>query len=149
VTNPAYDPKTGLGDLAVVGFASAVPEAAPARLPTAGLLDRTPLELFTTVGYGLQGPEGPYDGLRRRAVSAFRSLDKAWLNLATSAKKSLGGTCFGDSGGPSFLGSGSSETEIVAALTVTGDTQCRSRSENLRLDTAASRAFLGRFVSLP
>ena len=33
-----------------------------------------------------------------------------------------GGTCYGDSGGPNFLGT----TNIIAAITITGDAVCRS-----------------------
>jgi secreted trypsin-like serine protease len=45
-----------------------------------------------------------------------------------------GGTCYGDSGGPNFLGSGSGETNIVAGTTITGDTPCRSTNVDYRLD---------------
>jgi hypothetical protein len=31
-----------------------------------------------------------------------------------------GGTCYGDSGGPHFLGAGTGETNIVAGTTITG-----------------------------
>ena len=56
-----------------------------------------------------------------------------------------GGTCYGDSGGPNFLGS----TDIVAATTVTGDTPCRATNVDYRMDTASARAFLQQFVTLP
>jgi hypothetical protein len=36
------------------------------------------------------------------------------------------GTCYGDSGGPNFLGAGAMETNIVAATTITGDLMCRA-----------------------
>jgi len=52
------------------------------------------------------------------------------------------GTCYGDSGGPNFLGAGSSETNIVAATTINGDTSCRSTNVDYRLDTASAPAFL-------
>ena len=42
-----------------------------------------------------------------------------------------GGTCYGDSGGPNFLGT----TNIVAAITITGDAVCRSTNVVYRLDT--------------
>jgi len=60
-----------------------------------------------------------------------------------------GGTCYGDSGGPNFLGAGASETNIIAGTTVTGDTPCRATNVDYRLDTPSARSFLGQFVTLP
>jgi hypothetical protein len=56
-----------------------------------------------------------------------------------------GGTCYGDSGGPNFLGT----TNVIAATTITGDMVCRSTNVVYRLDTAVARAFLGQYVTLP
>jgi hypothetical protein len=56
-----------------------------------------------------------------------------------------GGTCYGDSGGPNFLG----DTDILAATTITGDFMCRATNVVYRLDTPAARTFLARFVTLP
>jgi len=52
-------------------------------------------------------------------------------------------------GGPNFLGAGASETNIVAATTITGDTPCRSTNVDYRLDAPSVRAFFGQFVTLP
>ena len=52
-------------------------------------------------------------------------------------------------GGPNFLGAGDSETDIVAAVTVTGDFMCRATNVDHRLDTSSARAFLGQYVTLP
>jgi len=38
---------------------------------------------------------------------------------------------------------------VLAAATVTGDSNCRSTNVDYRLDTETARAFLGQFVSLP
>jgi hypothetical protein len=59
--------------------------------------------------------------------------------------KGDGGTCYGDSGGPNFLGT----TDILAATTITGDSVCRATNVTYRLDTAPARAFLGQLVTLP
>ena len=59
--------------------------------------------------------------------------------------KDDGGTCYGDSGGPNFLG----DTNIIAAITITGDAVCRSTNVVYRLDTESARAFLGQYVTLP
>jgi hypothetical protein len=59
------------------------------------------------------------------------------------------GTCYGDSGGPNFLGAGATEANIVAATTITGDAMCRATNVDYRMDTPSARAFLSRYVTLP
>ena len=44
-----------------------------------------------------------------------------------------GGTCYGDSGGPHFLG----DTDMVVSLTVTGDAWCRATDVTYRLDVVS------------
>jgi len=56
-----------------------------------------------------------------------------------------GGTCYGDSGGPHFLG----ETDMVVSLTVTGDAPCRAMDTTYRVDTESARSYLAPFVTLP
>jgi len=134
----------------------------PASLPTAGLFDQMAEknglkgQEFTAVGYGVLEPSiggGPpefqFTGERRVAVSSFNALNDAWLRLSQNNATDDGGTCFGDSGGPNFLGAGDSETDIIAGITVTGDTMCLATNVIYRLDTPAAREFLGQFVSLP
>ena len=58
-----------------------------------------------------------------------------------------GGTCFGDSGGPHFLGGATSN--LLVSITVIGDAMCRATDKTYRLDTASARAFLDDFVTLP
>lgn len=48
-----------------------------------------------------------------------------------------GGTCYGDSGGPNLLGG----TDVVAAITITGDAVCRATNVTYRLDTVSARTF--------
>jgi hypothetical protein len=69
--------------------------------------------------------------------------------FAQNASTGNGGTCYGDSGGPNFLGAGSGETNIVAATTITGDTACRSTNFDYRLDTPSARSFLSGYVAVP
>ena len=71
----------------------------------------------------------------------------AWLRLSQNASTGNGGTCYGDSGGPNFLGDGASA--VLVANTITGDTACRSTNVDYRLDTDSARSFLGQFVTLP
>jgi hypothetical protein len=67
------------------------------------------------------------------------------LRLSQNPSTGDGGTCYGDSGGPNFLG----DSQVIASITITGDIPCRSRNVTYRLDTLSARAFLGQFVTLP
>ena len=58
-----------------------------------------------------------------------------------------GGTRFGDSGGPHFLGG--SRSNLIVATTIAGDAVCRSTDLDYRLDTPSARSFLGRYVEPP
>ena len=68
-----------------------------------------------------------------------------WLNLSMNPSTGNGGTCYGDSGGPHFLGT----SQVVVAITVTGDAPCRATDVDYRTDTPSARAFLATYVSLP
>ncbi len=154
-TNPLYghvesDPH----DVAVIVLDEPVVGISPAHLPTAGLLDQLSLrdQRFVTVGYGTVRDDKTkgfasftFDGQRRWVDQGFRSLTKAWLNLSMNPSTRSGGTCYGDSGGPHFVGS----SDVVAALTVTGDSPCRATDVDYRLDTPSARSFLSEFVALP
>ena len=140
-------------DIAVVVFDKPITNIAPARLPKAGQLDALKVnQKFTVVGYGGQEPVnqpgGPVIGYldtREYAVSTLNAVTPAWLRLSQNAATGNGGTCYGDSGGPNFLGA----TNIVAATTITGDAVCRSTNVDYRLDTASARTFLANYVPLP
>jgi Trypsin len=146
-------------DLAVV-LLDVAPGIAPAQLPTEGLLDQLAdnalrSATFTAVGYGMVreektgGPHGlvPIDGVRRFALQTFRSLQPAWLSLSQQPSTGDAGACFGDSGGPHFLGGETSN--LLVSITVTGDAQCRASDKTYRIDTASAREFLDEFVDLP
>jgi hypothetical protein len=144
-------------DLAVVVFDNAVKGITPARLPAANSLSALRMgAAFTPVGYGAQlvtnGPGGKtfhYADVRYATVGTLNSVNPSWLRLSMNPATGDGGTCYGDSGGPNFLGAGRTETNIVAATTITGDFPCRATNVDYRLDTASARAFLGQFVKLP
>jgi secreted trypsin-like serine protease len=139
-------------DIAVIVLDSA-PGITPAHLPTLNLLDGiSRSQQFTAVGYGTvredktKGPQSLFWDPNRRAVDqSFRSLTNSWLNLSMNPSTGNGGTCYGDSGGPHFL----IGTDVVVALTVTGDAPCRATDVDYRVDTPSARAFLAGFVSLP
>jgi secreted trypsin-like serine protease len=143
-------------DQAVVLLDSVATGITPARLPTEDFLNGIDLRsrTFTAVGYGTvreiktTGPNAFFfDSKRRFATQSFLSLQPAWLNLSMNPSTGSGGTCFGDSGGPHFLGGVASD--LLVSLTVTGDAVCRATDKTYRLDTKAARDFLGRFVTLP
>ena len=144
-------------DLAVVVFDKPVKGITPAQLPAAGSLGNLPSNQgFTVAGYGGQsvtidhGPTFHYADVRFVATSdTLFATNKAWLHISMNPTLGDGGGCYGDSGGPNFLGAGSTETNIVAATTITGDYMCRATNVVYRLDTASARGFLGGFVTLP
>jgi hypothetical protein len=158
-TNPLFghdsaDPQ----DIAVVVLDYAPAGITPAQLPPAGFLDALKRQgtlnsqWFTAVGYGTErtsktgGPHAfVFNGERRFATQGFLSLTKSWITLSENISTGSGGTCYGDSGGPHFLGA----TNLIVAITITGDAQCRATDKDYRLDTASARAFLGQFLVLP
>lgn len=158
-TNPLFNQRASdPEDIAVVTFAHPIQGIAPVQLPTAGLLDRMSKDKsiksasFTSVGYGDQEPTNapggkvyPFTGDRRVATGSFNALNKVWLRLSENPSHGDGGTCFGDSGGPQFLGS----SNLQVSITISGDSVCRSTNLDYRLDTPQARAFLGQFVTLP
>jgi len=144
-------------DIAVVVFDKPIKGIQPARLPTLGQFDSVAKDQkFTAVGYGGQEavnePGGPVIGYldeREYAVSTLNSVNPSWLRLSQNPATGNGGTCYGDSGGPNFLGAGSTETNVIAGITITGDSLCKSTNVIYRLDTESARAFLGQYVALP
>jgi len=159
VTDPAYGHDKGdLHDLAVVLLETPVGSVS-AVLPEAGLLDRLEDgralrdQLFTNVGYGSfvretggGTPRFLYDAQRRTSLSPFSALTKSTLRLqGNGSATGLGGVCFGDSGGPAFIG----DTNTLAAITSGGNEACAGPSFSYRLDTPSAREFLGEFVQLP
>ena len=144
-------------DIAVVVFDKPIRGIQPAQLPTLGQFDSVAKDQqFTAVGYGgqeaLNQPGGPVIGYldtREYAVSTFNAVDPSYLRLSQNPATGNGGTCYGDSGGPNFLGAGSTETNIIAGVTITGDALCKSTNVIYRLDTESAREFLKAFVTLP
>jgi hypothetical protein len=140
-------------DIAVVVFDRAIKGITPALLPTAGSLSGLPsTQQFTSVGYGAyevtNSPGGHrylYDDVRMVATGTLNAVNKTWLRISMNASTGNGGTCYGDSGGPNFLGT----SDVIAAITITGDAVCRSTNVVYRLDTESARAFLGQYVTLP
>ena len=152
--DPAYPgPTSSPHDIAVVVLDKAVKGITPAALPAADSLAKlSSTQTFTSVGYGAYevtnsqgGHQYLYNDVRGVATGTLNSTNAAWLRISMNPAKGDGGTCYGDSGGPNFLGT----TNILAATTITGDSVCGSTNVDYRLDTAAARGFLGQFVALP
>jgi len=144
-------------DIAVVVLDQAVKGVTPARLPAANALSSLRVNYpFTSVGYGAQenppapgGPHLTYYDIREYSTGSLSAINPAWLRLSQNINTGDGGTCYGDSGGPNFLGAGATETNIIGGLTVTGDMFCKSTNVIYRTDTPSARSFLSRFVTLP
>ena len=152
-------------DVAVIVLDDPVAGIQPASLPSAGLLDQMANDgelkdqRFTVVGYGTTefthepGSGKPVlgeSGTRRYAVSSFSALNPGWLRLSINPSTGDSGACYGDSGGPHFLGAGDSETDVTVSIGgLKADWRCRARQQTYRLDTPEARAFLDQYVTLP
>ncbi len=144
-------------DIAVVVFDRPITNVVPARLPKAGQLDALSVnQKFTVVGYGGQepvnqpgGPVIAYLDTREYSTESLDAVNPTWLRLSQNQATGDGGACYGDSGGPNFLGAGAAETNIVAATTITGDALCKATNVVYRTDTESARNFLSAFVTLP
>jgi secreted trypsin-like serine protease len=161
-TNPLYNQRqSDPEDIAVITLDSPA-GAAPVALPPLGLLDGMKKSgtlngtRFTSVGYGSQeavnGPGGktfPFLGQRWVTSGEFNTLNNVWLRISMNQATGDGGTCYGDSGGPQFLGAGTAEQPVQVSITITGDTPCYATNVDYRLDTPEAWAFLDAYVTLP
>src|SRR6476646_2347960 len=138
--DPAYSQsQSDPHDIAVVVLDKAVKGITPATLPKAGALSSVDGSTkFTSVGYGAydvtSGPGGHvlhYNDVRMVATGTLNSLTPDWLRISMNPSTGNGGTCYGASRGPNFLGS----TGTIAGTTITGDMWCKSTNVDYRLDT--------------
>lgn len=148
-------------DVGVIVFGESIVGITPAALAPVGTLDKMfhdhelKNQKFTAVGYGLtaqfrRGPPQFYDNYDRRyAVSDFLALTEGWLHLSENPARGDGGTCYGDSGGPTFIGAGANETPYLVATTSKGDFMCRASDVRYRVDTPTAQEFIGQYVTLP
>jgi secreted trypsin-like serine protease len=153
--HPLYE--TGpfvLHDVGVVILAQPInlPASQYGRLPSVNQFDSLTRRrgqqdvTFTAVGYGLQ-ESFPDAALflatnTRTRMSATPQLLQinvpgftGSFSMLLSNNHSSGGTCFGDSGGPNFYGSGATETRIVAGVTSFGiNGNCAGTGGVFRMD---------------
>ena len=156
VTNPNYNQsQSDSGDIGALILQSNVHGVTPATLPACGLLDQLAAQnglknaVFNGVGYGVQnrvvGGGVPFFQdinpiPRMYSFSSFNSLNGGYIRLSQNPSTGNGGTCFGDSGGPDFMTLNGQR--ILAAITITGDSVCRSTNVDYRLDTTSAQGFL-------
>jgi hypothetical protein len=149
ITHPDYwwGPTSNPHDVGVLILDKPAKKVTPATLPPEGFLDQLLADgelhdgsdraRFTVVGYGgtlyWPPPEIVYGDKRQYAESEYLKLLKAWLHLSQNQATGDGGTCYGDSGGPSFWVE-EDGTEILVGITSWGDAQCVSSGFNYRVD---------------
>jgi len=152
--DPAYrKAQSDPHDIAVVLFPHRINGITPAQLPKLGSLDTLAHgATITAVGYGAQSvnkgggkPSYNYADVRYETTGSVNSVTPAWIRASMNPATGDGGTCYGDSGGPNFVGT----SNVIAGTTITGDTTCRATNVDYRLDTPSARAFLGQWVQLP
>jgi hypothetical protein len=112
---------------------------------------------FTAVGYGLQAaqllnptPQAQTEGARVRMVANPHLIGInipgfiGDFSLLLSNNAATGGTCFGDSGGPNFLG----DTNVIAGVTSFGlNANCAGTGGVFRLDRKNVLDFIEGFMS--
>ena len=113
---------------------------------------------FTAVGYGLQESfPDPAMFLATNSRTRYSATPRLLqinvpgftgdFSLLLSNNHSTGGTCFGDSGGPNFLGSGPTETKTVAGITSFGlNGNCAGTGGVFRTDRQDVLDFVGTFL---
>ncbi len=113
---------------------------------------------FTAVGYGLQKsfPDAASFQIQASRTRYLATPHLIQINtpgftgdfsLLLSNNANTGGTCFGDSGGPNFYGSGPSETKIVAAVTSFGiNGNCAGTGGVFRMDRQNVLDFVKSFL---
>jgi secreted trypsin-like serine protease len=129
-THPQYDPNAFyLFDLGVVVLDSAVSMSKYGKLPQLDVLDKLATQrgtqnvTFTSVGYGLQAafPDAASwkdvsERVRMVAYTHLLQINTGFtgdFSILLSNNHSTGGTCFGDSGGPNFIG----DSNVIGGVT--------------------------------
>lgn len=140
-------------DIAMVAFADACPAATPFRHEALEPFVGDPVVM---VGYGVTSEYGEDFGLKRSGVATLYSVDPEDVNgleegeLATSNDPA--GTCYGDSGGPTFM-TFSDGVEVVVGVTSRGSLDAFGREEpcgsgvSIAVRADSHAAFLDDFVA--
>jgi secreted trypsin-like serine protease len=146
-THPAYDPQRFfLADVGVVVLDEPYVLAEYGQLPEPNVLDQMARRrgrqdaTFTAVGYGLQFINPVFVEAERVRMLARPKLIQINVpgftgdfSLLLSNNHSTGGTCFGDSGGPNFIG----DSLVVGGVTSFGiNGNCAGTGGVFRMDRA-------------
>jgi secreted trypsin-like serine protease len=143
-----------LHDVGLVLLSKAVKLAAGqfGRLPTVNQLDSlkpSSATTFTSVGYGVQRINPvkiEAEKIRMFANPHLIQINTGFtgdFSLLLSNNASTGGTCFGDSGGPNYLGTGN----VIAGVTSFGlNGSCGGTGGVFRLDRQNVLDFVSRFL---
>ncbi len=163
-THPQYNPSAFyLHDLGVVVLKEPMVMAEYGALPMLGQLNslktRRGLQdvTFTAVGYGMQmsfpdAASWKNQAFLTRMVAYPRLIQingglVGDYSLLLSNNANTGGTCFGDSGGPNFIGSGPTETRVIAGVTSFGmNGNCAGTGGVYRIDQADDLRWLATFI---
>lgn len=143
-----------LHDVGVVELTAAVtlPAGAYGQLPAVSSLDAlkpSSHTIFTAVGYGLQRINPAMvvaEKIRMVAEPHLLQINTGFTgpgSLLLSNNASTGGTCFGDSGGPNFVG-GSNVVGGVTSFGINGT--CGGTGGVFRLDKADVLAFVSQYL---
>lgn len=124
--HPKWDPATWRHDFALllVGDQASV---RPARLPA--VADRAQVERgarVRLVGFGHESPDGTDEHVQRSGFARIEEVTNDELVLRADPA----GACYGDSGGPVFLGS----SDVVVALVTGGGQGCTGLVRAVRVD---------------
>lgn len=155
-THPDYDPNAFfVRDVGVVVLDAPVVRSTYGVLPGLNSLDalangRGQQEVwFTAVGYGLQYVNPVFEQRDIDRMVAYPKLNQINVpgftgdfSMLLSNNAKTGGTCFGDSGGPNFLGG----SNVVAAVTSFGINNCTGVGGVFRMDRAWALDFVGEFL---
>src|SRR5215212_9582961 len=105
--------------------------------------------VFTSVGYGVQRINPVFitaEKIRMLAQPHLLQIDTGFtgsFSLLLSNNASTGGTCFGDSGGPNFLGA----SNVVAGVTSFGiNGNCAGTGGVFRMDRQNVQDFINRYM---
>jgi hypothetical protein len=126
------------------------------QLPEEGFLDSFATQrgrqdvTFTLVGYGLQSVKPVESALRQRFMTTAQLVTTRsnWTNnvsiqLTQDPGRGMGGTCFGDSGGPAFYDA----TTIIVAVTSYGtNANCAGAGWYFRIDQPEVLAWIESFL---
>lgn len=163
-THPSYPTASFVrNDVGVVVLDAPVYRAVYGRLPALGELDQMAKRRgiketsFTAVGYGLQRsfPDAASwktqsDRVRMLATPQLLQINTPGFtgdfSVLLSNNANTGGTCFGDSGGPNFIG----DSAVIGGVTSYGlNGSCAGTGGVFRLDTKNAQDWLAGFGIVP